>query len=76
MFLPVVIKFQAVAILLVVPLSLKISFISKTVTVLHRSLQVRERCRKEWTMFQERMASAERAYYASLGIDPPNSTAR
>ncbi|KAK4759881.1 hypothetical protein SAY87_023012 [Trapa incisa] len=37
---------------------------------------VRERCRKEWTMFQERMASAERAYYLSLGIDPPNSTAR
>ncbi|KAK4754872.1 hypothetical protein SAY87_008629 [Trapa incisa] len=35
---------------------------------------VRERCRKEWRMFQERMSSAERAYYVSLGIDPPNST--
>ncbi|XP_031380838.1 uncharacterized protein LOC116195681 [Punica granatum] len=35
---------------------------------------VRERCRKEWTMFQERMTSAERAYYVALGVDPPNST--
>ena len=38
--------------------------------------QVRERCRREWTMFQERMATAEKAYFESMGIDPPNSTAR
>ncbi|XP_015878997.3 uncharacterized protein LOC107415225 isoform X1 [Ziziphus jujuba] len=37
---------------------------------------VRERCRREWTMFQERMASAETAYYQAMGVDPPNSTAR
>ncbi|PON33187.1 hypothetical protein TorRG33x02_355390 [Trema orientale] len=37
---------------------------------------VRERCRREWTMFQERMATAERAYFEEMGIDPPNSTAR
>ncbi|KAI9170162.1 hypothetical protein LWI28_023455 [Acer negundo] len=35
---------------------------------------VRERCRKEWTMFQSRMANAERAYYKAIGIDPNNST--
>uniref|UniRef100_A0A7C8ZQP7 Uncharacterized protein n=2 Tax=Opuntia streptacantha TaxID=393608 RepID=A0A7C8ZQP7_OPUST len=29
---------------------------------------VRERCRREWTMFQDRMASAEQAYYESLGL--------
>ncbi|KAJ8426352.1 hypothetical protein Cgig2_023884 [Carnegiea gigantea] len=29
---------------------------------------VRERCRREWTMFQDRMATAEQAYYESLGI--------
>ncbi|XP_022151879.1 uncharacterized protein LOC111019745 [Momordica charantia] len=34
---------------------------------------VRERCRKEWTMFQSRMANAENAYFKSLGIDPSNS---
>ncbi|XP_015894535.2 uncharacterized protein LOC107428509 isoform X1 [Ziziphus jujuba] len=28
---------------------------------------VRERCRKEWTMFQSRMANAENAYFKSLG---------
>ncbi|XP_027153699.1 uncharacterized protein LOC113753678 [Coffea eugenioides] len=37
---------------------------------------VRERCRREWTMFQDRMTAAERAYYLAKGIDPPNSTAR
>ncbi|XP_019236775.1 PREDICTED: uncharacterized protein LOC109217006 isoform X2 [Nicotiana attenuata] len=35
---------------------------------------VRERCRREWTMFQDRMANAEMAYYKAMGIDPPNST--
>lgn len=34
---------------------------------------VRERCRKEWTMFQSRLANAEKAYFKSLGIDPSNS---
>ncbi|KAM1712567.1 hypothetical protein ACFX12_023432 [Malus domestica] len=37
---------------------------------------VRERCRREWTMFRARMASAEKAYFEEMGIDPPNSTAR
>ncbi|XP_054806797.1 uncharacterized protein LOC129309305 isoform X1 [Prosopis cineraria] len=36
---------------------------------------VRERCRKEWTMFQSRMTNAENAYYKAMGIDPSNSTA-
>ncbi|KAK9104334.1 hypothetical protein Scep_021178 [Stephania cephalantha] len=35
---------------------------------------VRERCRKEWEMFKDRMAVAVKAYYKDLGIDPPNST--
>lgn len=38
--------------------------------------QVRERCRREWTMFQDRMTSAEKAYFEAMGIEPPNSTAR
>ncbi|KAJ8427644.1 hypothetical protein Cgig2_026260 [Carnegiea gigantea] len=29
---------------------------------------VRERCRREWTMFQDRMATAEQAYFESLGV--------
>ncbi|KAF7124600.1 hypothetical protein RHSIM_Rhsim12G0109300 [Rhododendron simsii] len=37
---------------------------------------VRERCRREWKMFQDRLSNAEKAYYISVGIDPPNSTAR
>ncbi|CAK7328154.1 unnamed protein product [Dovyalis caffra] len=37
---------------------------------------VRERCRKEWTMFQDRMTNAQKAYFETMGIDPPNSTAR
>ncbi|KAK3033082.1 hypothetical protein RJ639_035708, partial [Escallonia herrerae] len=37
---------------------------------------VRERCRREWTMFQDRMVVAERAYFKAVGIDPPNSTTR
>ena len=36
--------------------------------------QVRARCRKEWGMFQTRMAEAEKAYYKMMGITPPNST--
>ncbi|XP_020110385.1 uncharacterized protein LOC109725557 [Ananas comosus] len=35
---------------------------------------VRERCRKEWGMFQTRMADAEKAYYKKMGITPPNTT--
>ncbi|KAJ4845343.1 hypothetical protein Tsubulata_043198 [Turnera subulata] len=35
---------------------------------------VRERCRKEWQIFQDRLANAEKAYYEKLGIEPPNST--
>lgn len=36
---------------------------------------VRERCRKEWTMFQTRFTNAEKAYFRQQGIDPSNSTA-
>ncbi|OAY84448.1 hypothetical protein ACMD2_03869 [Ananas comosus] len=35
---------------------------------------VRERCTKEWGMFQTRLADAEKAYYKERGITPPNST--
>ncbi|CAJ1938187.1 unnamed protein product [Sphenostylis stenocarpa] len=35
---------------------------------------VRERCRKEWTMFQSRLANAEDAYYKAVGVDMFNST--
>ncbi|XP_052196655.1 uncharacterized protein LOC127804000 [Diospyros lotus] len=35
---------------------------------------VRERCRREWTMFQDRMNVAERVYFEAMGIDPPNTT--
>ncbi|XP_068665344.1 uncharacterized protein [Aristolochia californica] len=37
---------------------------------------VRERCKKEWAMFQDRMADAEKAYYKEMGITQPNSTTR
>lgn len=37
---------------------------------------VRERCRKEWTMFQDRMTNAEKVYYKAMEMDPPNSTDR
>ncbi|XP_022889328.1 uncharacterized protein LOC111404805, partial [Olea europaea var. sylvestris] len=33
---------------------------------------VRERCRREWKMFQTRMADAEKSYYKAMGINPPN----
>ncbi|XP_021632862.1 uncharacterized protein LOC110629947 isoform X2 [Manihot esculenta] len=36
---------------------------------------VRERCRKEWTMFQNRMTNAEDAYFRSKAIESSNSTA-
>ncbi|XP_021743093.1 uncharacterized protein LOC110709187 [Chenopodium quinoa] len=36
---------------------------------------VKERCRREWTMFQDRVAVAEKDYYESLGF-PINNTAR
>ncbi|XP_041016072.1 uncharacterized protein LOC121258595 isoform X1 [Juglans microcarpa x Juglans regia] len=36
---------------------------------------VRERCRKEWTMFQGRLTTAEHAYFKAMGVDPSNSTA-
>ncbi|XP_030542107.1 uncharacterized protein LOC115749430 [Rhodamnia argentea] len=31
---------------------------------------VRERCRREWGMFQRRMDNAEKAYFRSIGMDP------
>ncbi|KAG7586212.1 hypothetical protein ISN45_Aa02g015350 [Arabidopsis thaliana x Arabidopsis arenosa] len=37
---------------------------------------VRERCKKEWTMFQSRMANAEKDYFKSLQVEgSSNSTA-
>lgn len=33
-------------------------------TYLH---QVRERCKKEWAIFDDRMANAERAYFQAMG---------
>ncbi|KAF5740422.1 hypothetical protein HS088_TW11G00491 [Tripterygium wilfordii] len=35
---------------------------------------VRERCRREWTIFQARMVSAEKAYFEDLGFESSNST--
>jgi len=35
---------------------------------------VRERCNKEWTIFQERMAEAERDYFQTREAIPLNST--
>ncbi|XP_021901239.1 uncharacterized protein LOC110817135 isoform X2 [Carica papaya] len=35
---------------------------------------VRERCKKEWTMFQGRMANAERNYFKTMGVDSSNFT--
>ncbi|XVE67837.1 hypothetical protein DITRI_Ditri09bG0020600 [Diplodiscus trichospermus] len=37
---------------------------------------VRERCRKEWTMFQDRMTNAEKAYFQAMEMVPSNVTAR
>ncbi|KAJ1376012.1 hypothetical protein SESBI_50384, partial [Sesbania bispinosa] len=36
---------------------------------------VRERCKKEWTMFQSRLAGAENAYFKSMRNDMSNSSA-
>ncbi|TYG62962.1 hypothetical protein ES288_D07G273800v1 [Gossypium darwinii] len=36
--------------------------------------QVRERCKKEWSMFQNRMTDAEKAYYESMGISTTDIT--
>ncbi|KAK4358282.1 hypothetical protein RND71_023892 [Anisodus tanguticus] len=38
--------------------------------------KVRERCEKEWSMFQSRVENAEKAYYKSNGIDASNFTYR
>ncbi|XP_044352384.1 uncharacterized protein [Triticum aestivum] len=35
---------------------------------------VRERCRKEWGIFQTRIAEADKAYYEMMGVTPPNVT--
>ncbi|XP_012445059.1 uncharacterized protein LOC105769149 isoform X1 [Gossypium raimondii] len=35
---------------------------------------VRERCKKEWSMFQNRMTDAEKAYYESMGISTTDIT--
>ncbi|XWS40675.1 hypothetical protein CRYUN_Cryun17cG0015700 [Craigia yunnanensis] len=37
---------------------------------------VRERCRKEWTMFQARMTNAEKSYFEAMGMKPSNLTSR
>ncbi|KAJ8504106.1 hypothetical protein OPV22_004992 [Ensete ventricosum] len=37
---------------------------------------VRQRCRKEWGMFQARMSDAEKAYFRAMGITPSNLTVR
>ncbi|KAI4320493.1 hypothetical protein MLD38_033970 [Melastoma candidum] len=36
---------------------------------------VRERCRKEWAMFQDRLAKAEKSYFRSTGTDHPEPRA-
>ncbi|CAD5169265.1 unnamed protein product [Musa acuminata subsp. malaccensis] len=38
------------------------------------SLSRLERCKKEWGIFRKRLSEAEKAYYLSKGISPPNST--
>ncbi|KAL3629179.1 hypothetical protein CASFOL_026401 [Castilleja foliolosa] len=35
---------------------------------------VRDRCRNEWSTFQDRIAAAEKSYFKAMGIDLPNST--
>jgi hypothetical protein len=50
------------------------SFLRAHITIISSVVQVRARCRKEWGMFQTRMAEAEKAYYKMMGITPPNST--
>ncbi|BAT89865.1 hypothetical protein VIGAN_06098000, partial [Vigna angularis var. angularis] len=36
--------------------------------------QVRERCKKEWKMFQSRLANVEYAYYKAMRVNMFNST--
>ena len=31
-------------------------------------IQVRDRCKKEWRIFQDRVSNAEKAYYKSVGV--------
>ncbi|XP_057984005.1 uncharacterized protein LOC131168523 isoform X2 [Malania oleifera] len=35
---------------------------------------VRDRCKKEWAMFQSRLSNAEKAYYTSMTMVPPNTS--
>ncbi|XP_057982311.1 uncharacterized protein LOC131167523 [Malania oleifera] len=35
---------------------------------------VRDRCKKEWAMFQNRLSNAEKAYYTSMKMGPPNTS--
>lgn len=35
---------------------------------------VRERCKREWSIFSNRLLNAEEAYYKSMASDPSNST--
>lgn len=37
---------------------------------------VRERCKREWSIFSNRLLNAEEAYYKSMASDPSNSTAQ
>ncbi|GAB4829253.1 hypothetical protein Ancab_018919 [Ancistrocladus abbreviatus] len=37
---------------------------------------VRDRCKKEWKMFQSRMDNAEKSYYKAMETDTRNSTSR
>ncbi|XP_077228109.1 uncharacterized protein LOC143861099 [Tasmannia lanceolata] len=37
---------------------------------------VKGRCTHEWSMFRNRLANAEKAYFAQTGVIPPNSTTR
>lgn len=53
----------------VVPVNyVSFSFINVLMKCCWHNPQVRERCRKEWTMFQGRMAEAEKAYFKEMGI--------
>jgi hypothetical protein len=47
---------------------------SLSLNIIIMFMQVRERCRKEWGIFQTRMAEAEKMYYEMMGVTPPNVT--
>ncbi|KAE8720123.1 hypothetical protein F3Y22_tig00109916pilonHSYRG00062 [Hibiscus syriacus] len=36
--------------------------------------KIRQRCKHEWVIFQNRMRNAEKEYYAELGVSPSNFT--